>query len=129
MCGKYYLKVRKRTAAWGSPPRVREVYPMIIPASLPPRITPACAGSMGFLSTRNRRFGDHPRVCGKYIFYALRYGIGKGSPPRVREVYKWRHRCFKRGGITPACAGSIFFKDCKKSLGRDHPRVCGKYKF
>ena len=87
VCGKYYLKVRKRTAAWGSPPRVREVLNMIIRKYMIPGITPACAGSIKTPIRLEKNRWDHPRVCGKYAVLRLTVDYFMGSPPRVREVY------------------------------------------
>ena len=49
------------------------------------------------------------------------------TPPRVREVSCIIFLAFNLLGITPACAGSIFFNSSSSFEFWDHPRVCGKY--
>ena len=128
MCGKYYSQTTRRQIGWGSPPRVREVSVVEVTDIDLKGITPACAGSIFILSLKTSIKWDHPRVCGKYLSKSVWIFLASGSPPRVREV--WLGKCngiFTRR-ITPACAGSIVGCLQMYRIGRDHPRVCGKYR-
>ena len=49
-----------------------------------------------------------------------------GSPPRVRGKGTCDIRFFRRGGITPACAGKSGIASPPVPQPRDHPRVCGE---
>ena len=49
-----------------------------------------------------------------------------GSPPRVRGKGQSKGREQRELRITPACAGKSNTKNAIKSIGRDHPRVCGE---
>ena len=125
-CGKDSISFFKVGIAVGSPPRMRERLPRNHWACPGRGITPAHAGKT--FHKRKSRPGrkDHPRTCGKDVFFtSVADGVG-GSPPRMRER---PGGCFShtlKDRITPAHAG-------KTSLGffaflhtRDHPRACGK---
>ena len=90
------------------------------------RITPACAGKTRAAATRERRPGDHPRVCGENIFELRGASPALGSPPRVRGKQVMRFRNMFEQGITPACAGKTTPDRCGKYERWDHPRVCGE---
>ena len=71
--------------------------------------------------------GDHPRMCGDHG-----YGIQKsitmmGSPPHVRGPLLIAKHFKRRGGITPACAGTTISNLCSCIVHRDHPRMCGDH--
>ena len=71
--------------------------------------------------------GDHPRVCGNYIFIGHDCYSVEGSPPRVRELRLAAEVKSRLDGITPACAGITHrLASCKPNRW-DHPRVCGNY--
>ena len=73
------------------------------------RITPACAGKIGYNQSPNGKSRDHPRVCGKNRLAKNIARAVVGSPPRVREKLfyvnkadtityfrKFSQRCFLR---------------------------------
>ena len=73
------------------------------------RITPACAGKIGYNQSPNGKSRDHPRVCGKNVVQNTSLKKIWGSPPRVREKLfyvnkadtityfrKFSQRCFLR---------------------------------
>jgi len=69
---------------------------------------------------------DHPRVCGEQLFISAALSIAAGSPPRVRGAAKTFSLKMKKGGITPACAGSRSLPGYGGTQVSDHPRVCGE---
>ena len=70
------------------------------------RITPACAGTTNYVLVQQFEFGDHPRLCGDYIFDQLKNSDKQGSPPPVRGLLCQCFRPCLGVGITPACAGT-----------------------
>ena len=65
-------------------------------------------------------------MCGENICYRVRYGLPKGSPPRVRGklfIKALPPSCIR---ITPACAGKTPTERRKTHEQQDHPRVCGE---
>ena len=53
----------------------------------------------------------------------------RGSPPRVRELQNANEYALIWGRITPACAGITMHVTSGIFLTKDHPRVCGNYRF
>ena len=68
-------------------------------------------------------------MCGEYRVKMLLQKIEKGSPPRVRGIPSPSIVMVKVSRITPACAGNTTPSQTTSSLWRDHPRVCGEYKY
>ena len=69
---------------------------------------------------------DHPRACGEQL---KRPGSGSspaGSPPRMRGAVITSYLRPSPAGITPAHAGSRFFRHHVQHAGEDHPRACGE---
>ena len=90
------------------------------------RITPARAGKTVRAGNRLREPRDHPRSCGKDGQHHHDRNRRRGSPPLVRErPMMWTPYCSCKG-ITPARAGKTFINNLQGSLGKDHPRSCGK---
>jgi len=90
------------------------------------RITPACAGSSHLTKTGSTAAWDHPRVCGEQCYLSFPYLSLRGSPPRVRGAVALVCYPINEPRITPACAGSSFFRLSIMSDNADHPRVCGE---
>ena len=90
------------------------------------RITPAYAGK----SHRGSRGGllqkDHPRVCGEKFEPGLHSWCVKGSPPRMRGKASFFGISQPGVRITPAYAGKSVCGDILRTIGEDHPRVCGE---
>ena len=55
--------------------------------------------------------------------------LSQGSPPRVREKLLGPFITSFLAGITPACAGKTLAILSQRTVGWDHPRVCGKNDF
>ena len=125
-CGKdddtiTFLQVNR-----GSPPLVRERLVQDIVRGPNRGITPACAGKTVRAGNRLREPRDHPRSCGKDGQHHHDRNRRRGSPPLVRErPMMWMPYCSCKG-ITPARAGKTFINNLQGSLGKDHPRSCGK---
>ena len=68
VCGEYPGMSLNDVAEMGSPPRVRGVPGGVDDNRRQCGITPACAGSTDVRLARPPSPGDHPRVCGEYIF-------------------------------------------------------------
>ena len=110
----------------GSPPRMRERLLIASAFFQDVGITPAHAGKTDAWQTFGYRVQDHPRACGKDIFFFHSSAVVVGSPPRMRER---RKRCiinFSNIGITPAHAGKTGRLFSLIMRMRDHPRACGK---
>ncbi len=109
----------------GSPPRVRGRLLGHPRGDVPPRITPACAGTTYIRLRRPRRPSDHPRVCGDDVLPAAPVTQSSGSPPRVRGRLGGRRDLLPALRITPACAGTTTLTPPGSWSAPDHPRVCG----
>ena len=89
-------------------------------------ITPAYAGKRGLRKRGSRNPADHPRICGEKAEMGGFIPRFSGSPPRMRgKVLPDRGRVLGVG-ITPAYAGKSFPTSMFRSVGRDHPRICGE---
>ena len=105
VCGKNLPNCTTVGENAGSPPRVREELISTRLATLRRRITPACAGRTKFFLIFFSSRRDHPRVCGKNLFFSSAIRNNSGSPPRVREEPHPYIHCLDTPRITPACAG------------------------
>ena len=126
MCGKNSPWHEKGAGGQGSPPRVREKPLACNPLLKCSGITPACAGKTLRLYCAQFVSWDHPRVCGKNLIIQFSNSALEGSPPRVREKQLPEYTEPIGTGITPACAGKTTSLAQEGTIGRDHPRVCGK---
>ena len=89
-------------------------------------ITPAYAGKRAPYTPTSSTPRDHPRVCGEKFGLPSHTFRWVGSPPRMRgKVLPDRGRVLGVG-ITPAYAGKSFPTSMFRSVGRDHPRICGE---
>ena len=90
---------------WGSPPLVRERHDNASPRPTVMRITPARAGktTMSFCHVSSSE--DHPRSCGKDIYWNVVRMLILGSPPLVRERHIKLISSTVGTRITPARAG------------------------
>ena len=89
------------------------------------RITPACAGTTPFCTSKACITGDHPRLCGNDPPDELVLDTFTGSPPLVRERLPFQKKFRADVGITPACAGTTRVINQLISKIEDHPRLCG----
>ena len=110
----------------GSPPHVRGRAYRRWWEALRFRITPACAGKSPPSSVRLGPNGDHPRMCGEESFPHSSTRWNWGSPPHVRGREASHLVCRDALGITPACAGKREVTAWRKSVKKDHPRMCGE---
>ena len=89
------------------------------------RLIPALAGT-----TRDRLAAPsegraHPRAGGDDTAAGSFHGSAWGSSPRWRGRPWWRVRCYRRGGLIPALAGTTRAARCRPAEGRAHPRAGG----
>ena len=84
MCGEKYQKAQCVLNSVGSPPHVRGKAHSNYYTTLPPGITPACAGKSPFFSDAMPVARDHPRMCGEKFQDTLGGRPYLGSPPHVR---------------------------------------------
>ena len=70
---------------------------------------------------------DHPRMCGEHSSARMAPSAAGGSSPHVRGARFVPFSFRGGGGIIPACAGSTRAARDIKTLGRDHPRMCGEH--
>ena len=127
VCGEKPYPAAGRNTGDGSPPRVRGKGSVPGCCRQARRITPACAGKSRSGARSQPAGRDHPRVCGEKYRIAQGRLNTAGSPPRVRGKERWRYRCGRHKGITPACAGkSLVRVVCDKPNIGSPPRVRGK---
>ena len=110
----------------GSPPRVRGkggrvTFTLILSGS-----TPAYAGKRSVTKPRRTKRTDHPRPCGEKLSTKDFIAPPSGSPPRMREKVEDKVREYKAQRITPAYAGKSATTTWARTVGGDHPRVCGE---
>ena len=86
VCGNYIKSAIAIALEGGSPPRVRELLQYALRIGELTRITPACAGITSTFFNLPPFRQDHPRVCGNYAVQPAALSLGRGSPPRVREL-------------------------------------------
>ena len=106
VCGEKFRAYAMIWQEWGSPPRMRgkELHVGILLCGI--GITPAYAGK----STPTRH--QKATWC--------------GSPLHMRGKDEYRRAAGPNLGITPAYAGKSFPTSMFRSVGRDHPRICGE---
>ena len=90
-------------------------------------IIPAYAGNTADHPHVNRLLRDHPRVCGEHPSGPHELAWITGSTPRMRGTLVRVASASLEDGIIPAYAGNTNAKQCRKTFGRDHPRVCGEH--
>lgn len=91
------------------------------------RITPAHAGTTRIPLTCTYIYRDHPRLCGNNAWSRpprVRY---QGSPPHMREQHRSVVKACFIFRITPACAGTTWFRVQIFPIryGSPPPRSCG----
>ena len=126
VCGEKFEPGLHSWCVKGSPPRMRGKASFFGISQPGVRITPAYAGKSYTGKTPNVTFKDHPRVCGEKSTASSKRLRGMGSPPRMRgkEFPATDGRPLR--GITPAYAGKSVCGDILRTIGEDHPRVCGE---
>ena len=126
VCGEEALFAPRADRALGSPPRMRGRGDHRAGAQLVLGITPAYAGKRGTSSSRRKRHGDHPRVCGEELCIQPCGPRQGGSPPRMRGRDHHDRGEHPQQGITPAYAGKSPQCPLCRMRPWDHPRVCGE---
>ena len=127
MCGEHRETADNVHALDGSSPRVRGASKTVVVSHRPPRIIPACAGSISTVRRRTLTSRDHPRVCGEHFGGKRRTPRLPGSSPRVRGACGESSAGVGDDRIIPACAGSIHDRRAGNGVAADHPRVCGEH--
>ena len=90
-------------------------------------IIPAYAGNTKLHGLLVAEVGDHPRVCGEHRVLSLNRSVNRGSSPRMRGTPVHPACRLGRPGIIPAYAGNTRPALARRSIARDHPRVCGEH--
>ena len=128
-------RLRGEHAGWGkilfsddgSPPPARGA-PYLSDAHRPRvGITPACAGSTGYIRVLCRDPSDHPRLRGEHHLCELLEDSKIGSPPPARGAHDLAALVHAIERITPACAGSTMSSSRCASNFADHPRLRGEH--
>ena len=126
ICGEKESKLQEIEDISGSPPHMRGKVATGRQTVCRCGITPAYAGKRGLRKRGSRNPADHPRICGEKAEMGGFIPRFSGSPPRMRgKVLPDRGRVLGVG-ITPAYAGKSFPTSMFRSVGRDHPRICGE---
>ena len=126
ICGEKWDKLPSETKQKGSPPRMRGKGACNQAVCPDNGITPAYAGKSSACRRTLSAGWDHPRICGEKAEMGGFIPRFSGSPPRMRgKVLPDRGRVLGVG-ITPAYAGKSFPTSMFRSVGRDHPRICGE---
>ena len=110
----------------GSPPPVRGKGGRVMFTLSLSGITPAYAGKRSATKPRRTKRTDHPRACGEKLCTKDFIAPPSGSPPRMREKVEDKVREYKAQRITPAYAGKSATTTWARTVGGDHPRVCGE---
>ena len=127
MCGEHGRVVTVNGNVKGSSPHVRGAPAAVVVCHLVRGIIPACAGSTRRSWSSTACSGDHPRMCGEHVEHGVTPVLQEGSSPHVRGARFVPFSFRGGGGIIPACAGSTRAARDIKTLGRDHPRMCGEH--
>ena len=127
VCGEHFRFNLSNRLTQGSSPRVRGTPPPAPPREARGGIIPACAGNTDHVVSFESALRDHPRVCGEHPMTQRTALTVAGSSPRVRGTHAVPLPPQFRPGIIPACAGNTDKVFGQKTIGRDHPRVCGEH--
>ena len=127
MCGEHQFVDGFPGGQKGSSPHVRGAPAAVVVCHLVRGIIPACAGSTRRSWSSTACSGDHPRMCGEHVEHGVTPVLQEGSSPHVRGARFVPFSFRGGGGIIPACAGSTRAARDIKTLGRDHPRMCGEH--
>ena len=111
----------------GSPPLARGILGNELTPLWKTGITPACAGNTKRLRDNLVSRRDHPRLRGEYSKVRVTNQSHSGSPPLARGIHARGDHREPHSGITPACAGNTYRRDCFLLYPRDHPRLRGEY--
>ena len=127
MCGEHQFVDGFPGGQKGSSPHVRGARTRRHGQRQRQGIIPACAGSTRRSWSSTACSGDHPRMCGEHVEHGVTPVLQEGSSPHVRGARFVPFSFRGGGGIIPACAGSTRAARDIKTLGRDHPRMCGEH--
>ena len=105
VCGENLPRLKARTIAPGSSPRVRGKHDARGDKLRRDRLIPACAGKTRGAERRSGKEPAHPRVCGENVAVSSRAMMCSGSSPRVRGKRMFSSWSCTTGGLIPACAG------------------------
>ena len=87
---------------------------------------PPMRGKVSNRGAKNRRGGDHPRLCGEKDNFSRNDILGIGSPPPMRGKVIVPLRDLADLRITPAYAGKSRLDRSGHLQLQDHPRLCGE---
>src|SRR5690606_18529535 len=86
---------------------------------------PACAGTTAPAAGPRPGWREHPRVRGDDLNPFGAPFPDPGTPPRARGRRRADARGVRRGGNTPACAGTTHHAGLQHGQLEEHPRVRG----
>ena len=127
VCGEHACGDDGHARIQGSSPRMRGTRRMETSAITRTGIIPAYAGNTTGASKTAAEAGDHPRVCGEHMDFPHLQNATAGSSPRMRGTLSLARQCARTRGIIPAYAGNTKRKRVRRTINRDHPRVCGEH--
>ena len=127
VCGEHHTVGRIPRAVVDLPPRVRGARVGDQRASVPVRLTPACAGSTTHDRLPMPQCPTYPRVCGEHECEVAHYPLGVDLPPRVRGAHTYSVLTADPHRLTPACAGSTSDIARPSRAHSTYPRVCGEH--
>ena len=127
VCGEHSTSSKPPDVMSGSSPRMRGTRSWRDCRAARAGIIPAYAGNTDSFPPRHARHGDHPRVCGEHHMTSIMVHLSWGSSPRMRGTQSRCRPCMRRTGIIPAYAGNTRPALARRSIARDHPRVCGEH--
>ena len=126
ICGEKAFVQRSADYQEGSPPHMRGKAGRGLLGSPHRGITPAYAGKRRRDPLTVPLLEDHPRICGEKVLCPPPSLLLTGSPPHMRGKVIFSRRALRVSGITPAYAGKSSRISGRRTLSRDHPRICGE---
>ena len=127
VCGEHPLWLSRSRFGVGSSPRMRGTLCRCCRTRFRLGIIPAYVGNTVRLTFAWPETWDHPRVCGEHHMTSIMVHLSWGSSPRMRGTQSRCRPCMRRTGIIPAYAGNTRPALARRSIARDHPRVCGEH--
>ena len=127
VCGEHSVRLAMVVSKVGSSPRMRGTRTGGCGDVEAHGIIPAYAGNTVHRFEPHVHERDHPRVCGEHAISKANPGQMVGSSPRMRGTPSLRKTDRPICGIIPAYAGNTRPALQRKSIARDHPRVCGEH--
>ncbi len=126
--GEHSGAVPFRDTVRGLPPLARGAPLTLRALLLPPRPTPACAGSTPSASRPRRPPQAYPRLRGEHRKGRFSVFGGVGLPPLARGALEHHARHQQHHRPTPACAGSTSRARARARGRKAYPRLRGEHR-